>query len=261
MRFTDSHIQDDHKLTDSLNVLALKIMSSDVGYPINVYGTVIVRDRLDMKCIYIFRRNRDNCQLVQSEGAPLILTGPSRGIVFSNDAYFEINLKIKEDRESNDRQFSKVLIDVDIGRMYSTIRRTCSISRLSEVDLIIASVKKALEGTIEIRVLSGPDAFLWKHICLHDQGQSHILLYNSDVHGANTLGKDRVIQLLRRVVAVSVDQMLIFHIYARNSDQAANINHYICDFTPLMKGSDKLEITCGVYKLQIKVTWSTLLLK
>ncbi|RLN23866.1 hypothetical protein C2845_PM07G31840 [Panicum miliaceum] len=150
---------------------------------------------------------------------------------------------------------------MDVGLMYSVIKRTTSVSRLSKVDLIFAYVKKALEGTIEIRVLSGPDAFYGNISACTTEVPSHILLYDSDVHGANTLGNDRVIQLLRRVVAVSVDQMLIFHINARNSDQDANINHYICDFTPLMKGSDKLEITCGVYKLQIKVTWSTLLLK
>ncbi|CAL4953178.1 unnamed protein product [Urochloa decumbens] len=238
MRFTDSLIPDDHELTDSLNVLCLKIMSSDVGYPINVYGTVIVRDHLDMKCIYIFRCNRDNCQFVQSEGASLILTGPSRGIDFSSDAYFEINLKIKEDTESNDRQFSKALIDVDfaalINRKSSTtaidsVIRKRTVSWLSEVDLILAYVKKAVEGTIEIRILSGPDAFYGKISACTSDVPSHMLLYDSAVHGANTLGTDRVIQLLRRVVAVSVDQMLIFHIYARSSDQNSNINHYICE--------------------------------
>ncbi|KAL6613991.1 hypothetical protein ACP70R_036261 [Stipagrostis hirtigluma subsp. patula] len=257
MRFTDSLIGNDHKLTDSLNVLCLKIMSSDVGYPINVYGTV--RDRLDMKCIYIFRRNRDNCQLVRSEGESLILTGPSRGIVFRCDAYFELNLRIKEDRESKDRQFCKALIDVDIATIDSMVQRKTVVSWLSEVDLIFAYVKKALESTIEIRILSGPQAFYGKITVCTTNVPNHIVLYDSDVDSANKLGDDRVIQLSRRVVAVSVDQMLIFNISARSGDLDASSTCQSCKFTPSLKGADNDEVICGVYKLRVKVTWSTLL--
>ncbi|TVU36148.1 hypothetical protein EJB05_18065, partial [Eragrostis curvula] len=269
MRFTNSIIRDDHVLTDSLNVLSLKINSSDVGFPINVYGTVIVRDRLDLKCMHIFRRSRDNCQLVQSEvccdggskhqGVSLILTGPSRRIAFHCEAYFEIDLKIKEDTGDSDIQFCKALLETDVYEFESNVKTRTVASWLSEVDLILAYVKRSLEGTIEIRMLSGPEAFYGKLTACTTDVPAPIMLYDSDIDDSITLCNERVIQLLRRVVAVSENQMLRFHVYARSGDQNAIISHRICEFTPLIKGADKTEVTCGVYKLQIKVTWSTLL--
>ena len=79
--------------------------------------------------------------------------------MFCCDAYFEINLKIKQDRESEDRQFSKTLIDVDSARINYRVKTQTTVSWLSEVDLMFSYVKQALEGTIEIRILSGSSSF------------------------------------------------------------------------------------------------------
>ena len=70
MQFTDSHkvIETDYfKLSGAVNFLSVKIASSDIGFPIHVYGTVIVRDSIDEKCVYHFRRDPDHCQLINSE--------------------------------------------------------------------------------------------------------------------------------------------------------------------------------------------------
>jgi len=50
----------------ALNVLHLKVLASDVGFPVSLFGTVLMRDELDFKCIYLFQRDRENCQVISS---------------------------------------------------------------------------------------------------------------------------------------------------------------------------------------------------
>ena len=51
----------------SANVLTVKIASTDVGFSVDVYGTVIARDSLDRKCVYLFKCDRDHCQHITSK--------------------------------------------------------------------------------------------------------------------------------------------------------------------------------------------------
>jgi hypothetical protein len=51
---------------ESINVISLKICESDVGFPINLFGTVIARDEVDYKCVHLFRREADDPQFITS---------------------------------------------------------------------------------------------------------------------------------------------------------------------------------------------------
>jgi hypothetical protein len=48
-------VSDLWRLEDSVNVISIKVAESDVGYPINVYGTVLARDEYDYSLqMYLF---------------------------------------------------------------------------------------------------------------------------------------------------------------------------------------------------------------
>nr|CAB3475748.1 unnamed protein product [Digitaria exilis] len=51
-------------LDESINVISIKVAESDVRYPVRIYGTVLARDLNDYRCVYLFKRGRDDPQLI-----------------------------------------------------------------------------------------------------------------------------------------------------------------------------------------------------
>jgi len=52
------------RLDTSFNVISIKVAESDIRYPINIYGTVLARDKNDYRCVYLFKRGRDEPQVI-----------------------------------------------------------------------------------------------------------------------------------------------------------------------------------------------------
>lgn len=68
MRFTDVvYKNNDFELCEAVTILSVKMGSLDIDFPIHVYGTVIARDSLDKKCVYLFRRGREDPQTINSK--------------------------------------------------------------------------------------------------------------------------------------------------------------------------------------------------
>jgi hypothetical protein len=59
--------------SSSVNIVSLKVRESDVGFPINVFGTVIARDMIDYRCVYLFNRDADDSQVITSQVRSLFL--------------------------------------------------------------------------------------------------------------------------------------------------------------------------------------------
>ena len=53
----------------STEVISIRVIKAgpDYTYPVEVYGTVIARDEIDYKCVYLMDRERKDAQTIKSE--------------------------------------------------------------------------------------------------------------------------------------------------------------------------------------------------
>ncbi|KAM0911273.1 hypothetical protein ACQ4PT_013582 [Festuca glaucescens] len=125
---------------------------------------------------------------------------------------------------------------------------------ISVVKVEYTVVQDAVEATLEVKVLEGGDFCgkitasttgaddVW--LLLHDSGEA----CRGTVTAAHGSG---IVNLLRRVVAVHLDEMLVFRV-----DAGHDVVLTAIEFAPFRVGADTKEIVCGAVRLQVKVTWS-----
>uniref|UniRef100_A0ACD5UIY8 Uncharacterized protein n=1 Tax=Avena sativa TaxID=4498 RepID=A0ACD5UIY8_AVESA len=174
--------------------------------------------------------------------------------------FFEIDLKVKDvnGRRVKDERLSKGLMEVDgIMRLafpiIHEVETETLVSMHSILDLSYIFVRSAVEGTVEVRILDGPAAFHGKIYAFTANLRCDIMLHDNKVNGMLTAGDKGVVQMARSVVGVSVnDELLLTVAAALGGDEFS-----VCTkFTPKRHSYDEEEITCGNYKILLKVTWS-----
>jgi len=257
MRFIDSPYRSESDypwLCTAVNFLSVKIASSDVGFPIGVYGTITVRDSIDVRFLYHFCRDSDNCQLVKSEDESLILTGPKRGLALCGDIYVETDLKMMDDLVK-DRELSKGVICIRSASTGPSVTgytfQTKSLAtRLSTVDVTYTVVDRALEGTIAVVVLQG--GFHGKIAAYTANMKYRLVLYESKEADAMTVDDCGVLELMRPVLSVSVKDLLVIDALTFDGKFERIV------FTPRINARDEHTFAVGATKLRVKLSWSVM---
>jgi len=241
------------RLDTSINIISIKVSESDVPYPINIYGTVVARDQVDYRCVYLFKRDRDNPQCITSVDDALTLTGPYRALA-GDVMFFEFNLKIiMGDEEAVDQEFSKGLLDRRMITHESLLLTKSLDSCLSKVEMEFNNIQMALEAYIEVNILNEESYFHGKITAGYKK--TGMVLYDSKVAGTEIkLGCGGSVSLTRRVVAVSWGNDLVLRFSvprAKPKSKCIRLEHY----------EEKCKFELGTYELQVKIVWTGVLTK
>ncbi|XP_047073800.1 uncharacterized protein LOC124683291 [Lolium rigidum] len=200
-----------YELADySTQVISIRVVKVGPAYkyPVEVYGTVIARDEIDCKCVYLFNRERKDAQTIKSKKDMLALTGPYRALVTLGYMYFEFDLKTKGKNPDDEVQFSKGVIvyyfNPDRRRIIDQLP-----SFQSTVKLVLEHVKLPVAAILKVSVENKET----NDPLVHWDGKitagttknyrHHMVLYDSSVRSGNLVGENGSLLLNRNLVAVN----------------------------------------------------------
>ncbi|XP_044405543.1 uncharacterized protein [Triticum aestivum] len=256
-----------------LNVLAIKLIKCSVQFPIDVYGHVSVRDDIDAKRVFLFRRVRDHCQKINdAQGAFLSLTGPSRGIVLHSALHIEIDLKIRSLDSERDIEIANCCLEDKVATSCSKVIRSRVAGPLCSVDLTYAPVHEAVEATFKFTLsqiktsIKRPNGSVARQRQpFNKDNQEHceilgkitvgisgiaegVLLYD----GSSLVGEGGLIRLQRRVVAAPLWLPLSINTVSRDGKNTTTSVY------PSNCGCQTFVVTAASYELEGTIVWSSL---
>ena len=140
----------------TLQIFTIKLeeLKGGLEWPLSVYGVVAARDSVDHSRNLLFSCDRWRSQKLSQDDPFLRLIGPSRAIVFTDDVYFETELRVKGKTLSQD-------IALISGRRHYSGGRTISFSNcFCRIELCMERIHETVQATIlGVRVKNGPWPF------------------------------------------------------------------------------------------------------
>uniref|UniRef100_A0ACD5VEH7 Uncharacterized protein n=1 Tax=Avena sativa TaxID=4498 RepID=A0ACD5VEH7_AVESA len=246
----------------ALQVYSIRVDKAKLMWPLHVYGMVAARDCVDHNRNILFHRKRDNCQIVTKNDPYLLLTGPSRAIVFLDRPVFEINLKVKgHQSESEDKE---TLIHQTYWYNNGTVGsrgRSCS-NKLCKINFNLMELHETVQATVmSVRIIRGswPSDSAGQVFCHDGSSPDKVIMLLDFPDGKNPpVDQDGYLELSRRVVSVHLRDDMTVSVSA-NSETGLIGSSGAVSFTAGSHGVVERKCQLGdKCQLKIQVAWSLL---
>ncbi|XBI59655.1 hypothetical protein VPH35_040679 [Triticum aestivum] len=244
----------------SIRILELK---RGLNWPLKLYGVVAARDTVDRNRNIVFSRSSRYSQELNEDGSSLCLTGPSRAIVALGPVDFEIELKIEEGEESQDKEL------ITLSKRYDGTGTSLMFENsLCVAELKLKQLSEAVQATVlGVCVVEGDWPF--EHGCrvactlsaaadevVADADEIVLLDCRGDDEEVR-VGSDGYLHLSRSVVSVQKRGTLVVVIrtYLESGHAAQDSK---VEFLAKLCQTSESECSVGNSKVKIVVAWSLL---